>query len=669
MAYYVDFMSFGGTAYRLEIGGENGNPLTGASEPFVTQEDDGGDLFTPVRLQTGTIRVIDGGSLMADIIPDNNTTTQVKLKEGNSTVWEGYLCAAGYSQPWDGNLNMIELPVRSVLSSLYDVSIGTQHVGQLMSFGEIINAGLASIGYSSHAASTADDCGGAWLSAKVNASVFFSKEEISNQGNRQTAYFGRSYGEIIEDICKLFGLMCRDTGTGILFATYDKQNGFTISAITSAFIFKGANNEQGFMQGKRNVSVSLSFSEISDEIMSIPYTTEDDSTVYTIDRMASGTAKVQPHSIDVFKGSFYYYSDIDSIPIQSTYNNCLGKSVVNTPLIPPVTDDPSFETGSFPVRYSYNPTNEGVKLLANGLMVNIRRLLNYDDPLPGNAMPCYRLYSAGEVSFNGGYLNIEMAISCFMETDATYANRKLQYGIQNYYYTRNYRMFMMLQWGNRFWNGTEWVTGGAEFEVVTDGATIMTNLGEDTMSTKNDGLFIPVDGSMSGYMTLFIMNFAAFQITYPDNSKSVFQVNSSIISKLKVIYLSAINETASERTQNVYRQDVLNSGFGDTEEVRLAIGTMNNNIPSNEFIKSDATTYIESLSYSGVSQRPEMHLLNRMVSYYDRVRQILRAKVGTGHGLFNTLYSHGGRVFVGIDAQHNWRDDTQEVEFIEVRQQ
>jgi hypothetical protein len=254
-----------------------------------------------------------------------------------------------------------------------------------------------------------------------------------------------------------------------------------------------------------------------------------------------------------------------------------------------------------------------------------------------------------------------------MQTNATYENRKLQYGIQNYYYTRNYRMFLMLKWGNKYWNGNSWVTNQSTFEVETDGATLMTNLGEDTMSTKNNGLFIPVNGTMSGYLSLSIMNFAAFQITYPNDTTEVFLVNSSIISKLRLIYLSAINETASQRKKNVYRQDILNSGFAEDKGVSLAIGTMNNNIPSNEFIKSNATTYIESLSYNGVSQRPEMHLLDRMVSYYDRVRQTLRAKVGTGLGLFDTLYSHGGRVFVGIDAQHNWRDDTQEVEFIEVR--
>ena len=674
MAYYVDFMSFGGTAYRVEIGAANGDPLTGAPEPFVTQEDDGGDLFTPVRLQTGTIRVIDNGSLMASIIPTNNTTTSVKLKRksSNTTVWEGYLCAAGYSQPWDGNMKMIELPVQSVLSSLYDASIDTLYVGQLMSFSDIINAGLTSIGYSLHAASVADDCNGAWMSAKVNASVFFSKEEISNQGNRQTAYFGKSYGEIIEDICKLFGLMCRDTGTGLLFATYDKPTGFAVGILTSVFTFKGTENEQGFMQGRKNVSVSLSFSEINDELITLPYTTEDSSTVYTIEKMANGVAKVQPHSRNssgTESFPYYYYADSVSAPTSSTYANCLAKSVVNTPIMPLVSDDPSFVTGAFPVRYSFNPTEEGVKLLANGIMVNIRSLLTYDAALPGIAQPCYTLTTESSLTFDGGYLNIEMAISCFMQTNATYDNRKLQYGIQNYYYTRNYRMFLMLKWGNKYWDGSTWVTNQSTFEVETDGATLMTNLGEDTMSTKNDGLFIPVNGTMSGYLSLSIMNFAAFQITYPNDTTEVFLVNSSIISKLRLIYLSAINETASQRTKNVYRQDVLNSGFAEDNEVSLAIGTMNNNIPSNEFIKSNATTYIETLSYNGVSQRPEMHLLERMVTYYDRVRQTLRAKVGTGLGLLDTLYSHGGRVFVGIDAQHNWRDDTQEVEFIEVRQQ
>ena len=67
------------------------------------------------------------------------------------------------------------------------------------------------------------------------------------------------------------------------------------------------------------------------------------------------------------------------------------------------------------------------------------------------------------------------------------------------------------------------------------------------------------------------------------------------------------------------------------------------------------------------SHRPEMHLLGRMVSYYNHIRLGMRAIVADDQNLISKLWSHGGRVFIGIDAQHNWRDDTQEVEFIEVR--
>lgn len=679
MAYKVEFTSFNLSSYKVIIGDEGGTltPLIGGPEPFVTHEDSDGDLFTPVRLHNGVIQVVDDGTLMASIIPSNNISTKVRLKSStNTTYWEGFLCAAGYTQPWDGNLNLIELPVQSVLSSLYDTIIDTQYAGQLMSFSDIINAGLDSIGYSYRTVTSVDDNSGAWMKAKVNASVFFRRDEISNQGDRQTALFGRSYGEIIEDICRLFGLMCRDTGTGILFATYDRVGGFGLYNITSDLTFKGIDNSQGFLQGRKNVAARLSFKAINDELIALPFTTEDSSTVYTIDKVANGVAKVQPHNrSNSGTESFYYYDyssrSGSSAPTSSSYSTCKTKSVIGTPIMPAPTDDPTLNTGAFAVRYSYNPTDSGVKLLANGLMVNMgAEMSNYNFSLPSGAKACYSLTTEQPVSFTGGYLNIEMLISCFMETNAGQDRKKLQYGIQNYYYQRNYRMFLKLQWGDRYWSGTGWSYSATSFDVVTDGSTLLTNIGEDTMSTKNDGLFIPVVGTMTGYITLSIMNFGSFKITYPDETTEIFRVHSSIISKLRLLYVSVVNETASERTENVYRQDILNSGFSQDEEVSLNIGTMNNNIPSNEFIKSSVSTYIETMSYyDGTTQRPEMHLITRMASYYGQVRQTLRATVGTGINLFSNLFRiNGNRRFVGIDAQHNWRDDTQEVEFIEVKQ-
>lgn len=670
MAYFLRFKTITGSDIRIDIGGTGGTELIGAADPFVTQEQTGGDMFTPVRTQTGYIRVVDDGDLMGTIIPNNNTTTKVMVTGGGG--WEGFLCADGYSQPWEGGKKIIELPVKSVLAALYDATINTNNVEQLVALGDIINEGLTALGYSSHGYSTNDDCNGAWASAKVNASVFFSKETISNQGDRSTAYFGKSYGEIIEDICRLFGLTCRDTGTGIVFATYDRPTGFAIGVITSVFNFRGTGHTQGFITGGRDAVVSLSFDNAVAELASLPFATEDSSTVLTIQDVVNGTAKVQPHersnsSVEMF---FYnHYSTRGSAVSQGTYQDCLNNSVIGTPILPAIYDDPTIETGAFPVRYSFNPTDDNtLKILANGLMLNINPIMVYNASVPSNINNAYILQSESSITRQGGYLNIEMAVSCFMETNAVQANKKLQYGIQNYYYTRNFRMFLMLQWGGKFWNGTEWTDNASIFDVVTDGAQLMTNLGENSMSTKGDGYFVPVSDLMSGIITLSIMDSGAFQITYPNDQKETFQVHSSIISKLNLLYVETVNQTSSERNKNVYRESILSAGFNESKETELAIGTMNNNYPSPVFIKSDNTTFIETILYSnGTSQRPEMHLLGRMVAYYGKVRRTMRATVGTGLDLFGELYSHGGHVFVGIDAQHNWRDDTQEVEFIEVR--
>ena len=44
------------TLYTLTIGTASGT-LTGAAEPFVTQEADDADMFLPIRTQTGYIRI------------------------------------------------------------------------------------------------------------------------------------------------------------------------------------------------------------------------------------------------------------------------------------------------------------------------------------------------------------------------------------------------------------------------------------------------------------------------------------------------------------------------------------------------------------------------------------------------------------------------------------
>ena len=95
--WQCQFQSFGGTNYAVNICTKQQpgsvQMLTGAAEPFTTQEDDSDDIFTPIRTQTGYLRVIDpDGSLLADLIPANNTERLVQL-------WSGTITGAGFT-PW-----------------------------------------------------------------------------------------------------------------------------------------------------------------------------------------------------------------------------------------------------------------------------------------------------------------------------------------------------------------------------------------------------------------------------------------------------------------------------------------------------------------------------------------------------------------------------------------
>ena len=63
MAYSISFKSLrAGTVYTVNIGSGIGDvALKGAAQPFVTQEDDDEDMFTPIRTQSGYLRIVDDG--------------------------------------------------------------------------------------------------------------------------------------------------------------------------------------------------------------------------------------------------------------------------------------------------------------------------------------------------------------------------------------------------------------------------------------------------------------------------------------------------------------------------------------------------------------------------------------------------------------------------------
>ena len=123
---------------------------------------------------------------------------------------------------------------------------------------------------------------------------------------------------------------------------------------------------------------------------------------------------------------------------------------------------------------------------------------------------------------------------------------------------------------------------------------------------------------------------------------------------------------------NVYRKTIIDSGFSENKQIDLTFGTENHNTSSPSLLRTYGNeAYLTDIGYTAsdgsvVAERPEMHLLNRMVEYYKTMRRTMEAKIATGIDIFRNRFSYNGRKYMAIDKKHDWEREEQEVKFIEV---
>jgi hypothetical protein len=213
--------------------------LTGAANPFETRENDDGNIFTPIRSQTGHLRVIDetaDGSLMETLMPTNNTQKLVCLYTGtwNSDFttftdgelkWRGFLCAEAFTQPWDNQKKMVEFPVKSILAAFEDIQIPEGFASSVHNFGYLIclafwtaNLAPTNIIVTSNLDNEQEDM----LHILLQYPVFFTEETVDNQGDSYQQLVGMSFAEAIGSVASLYGVCLRDNGAGIAIVMYDK---------------------------------------------------------------------------------------------------------------------------------------------------------------------------------------------------------------------------------------------------------------------------------------------------------------------------------------------------------------------------------------------------------------------------------------------------------------
>ena len=257
--YTISFKSLrAGTVYTLNIGSGNDDiALKGAAQPFVTQEDDDEDMFTPIRTQSGYLRIVDDGSVAGFnwkyLVPLTAFGMPVALMAGSTVVWQGYIQTQTFSGELYGGTQEREYPVICPLSVLeakepsvverdtksfayllWTILSAAQTTG-IVEFDNIYFQGGAD-------ART-------WLQTKIDWKNFHSTDSDGVVSAKYSMY------QILEDVCTFWGWTCRTQGKNVYFTCADDSTEQDFLQVTLAQLETlGANT--GSVISRTSVSLS-----------------------------------------------------------------------------------------------------------------------------------------------------------------------------------------------------------------------------------------------------------------------------------------------------------------------------------------------------------------------------------------------------------------------------
>lgn len=667
--YSIVFKSLrDGTVYTVNIGGGTGTAiqLKGAAQPFVTQEDDTDDEFTPVRLQSGYIRIVDDGFAAngttafdwKDLLPTSATSRPVTLKAENTVVWAGYMQPQTFSGTLYGNPQVREFPICCPLTVLGAVDFDpTQE--SISNFAKLLWRILdTNVDYDYvwfQGGTVVDD----WLQKRCSNTNFAEMDEDNNVSAKYSCL------SLLEDICKFFGWTCRtyrktavftcaDDNTSGVFISYDIQalynagsgstglysNEGSYSTAAIGNIFASTDNDDTVIQGIRKARIEADINETS-ELIEVPY--DDIEALYINNAVTTTTygtettkylftkkaAVANEHTLqfpwmtiefgpggyfdgtgDQYGQRFYYFG---SEHIYEYFEDLLI------------------------YKHSYNFTNN---LYIEGEHPNDGYLI--------------RIKSRTAYSLSNGM--IVLSAKTFIDAlDSTNDYKHVTYiGMGS--------IKAALKVGNLYWNGSSWQSAWTEFTIpigVQGGSNgqqgtgaILNNRTLSSNYPNYDGYGIPVSGSIGGIVQLDIRGFYDSAYPYQYGQRGL------AIEGLKVEFLRPTSADQTDR--NIYKANGSNA-FTDEVTVDLILASDNNNQFGAGIIQNADGSYCGGLTYAdGDTEHPEQHTVDRMAAFGSKVRRLMKGEL-----LSNSLVEVTPHHKVTLDSKtchpisinHEWRDD------------
>lgn len=623
------FMAFDNTLYTVSIYTEDTVTsvveLTGAANPFETQENNDNNAFIPVRTSTGYLRfVVTDLSIINEIMctkVDGRYVTLTKQVSGQPViVWHGYMQTESFNCDWTATPYVVEFPIVSALGLLENMDYTP--VKEYVPIGYIIQRALNNNYmdftkfYTPYRNETHD------FLTYLNDFTFQKEEHsdwINHLGyNADTPFPSekRTCLSVISDICQYFGWSLYERGTELyfvsvngtttyqygLFSSITQAGGLTIDGTVTASSqslpnVRSTDNDREFLKGYGYFEISEKVEAPADPV-NFNINEAAPPSGASILNGSSPTCYLIPYG-DVVSGDIKAYEDKTgtNIPTSSSAYGCQLAKVASYG-----TDD------FYSVRYSRDNFKPCVIL---------RR---------GPEQKVARFESVRNISMRTFSRGAMLSMSIKYWNGSAWDNVPESAGIE-----------FGIQWGNYYLdyynNSYSWMNSSRKFGLVTKSSI---------------NFYIPTyDPSVRNFYGIVKVYIYAKATTDGNVSNETFLIED--------ISLSAAYPNQSplrsdiDYTQNLFRQT---SGMGGSE-----VFTQENALCSALDDNQESDAMLMNSELKAYTVKPEVDTVNRMQGMYGQPCEQVNVDVnGVNFTPFNRI-TYGGKQYFNASCNINWRDN------------
>ena len=653
MAYTQNFKALDGTVYTVQIDGvtlQTTPPLS--AQPFDTQEDSDTDVYTPVRTQSGSVRLQSTDlSTWRSLIPSGALAEPVTLSQGNTIMWQGYIQTGTFGMSYPAIYEVIELPVVCPLGVLECIPVEVSGPSEMVTVGQLLNYIFSkltghtfdiyfSVGPSTHTTVPT------WLQYKLVWRNFI------NKGTPATGRF--SCLGLLQELCKFFGWSCRTQGRGIYFtsATDSIQSDHFIKYSVAGLLTpaSGYTTEQ-------NLSVSLTdaaFANTSQDEKFIPGFKK----VTINSELNAYNALIKLPSDEILK-KYQYETPVLGNRFQSTITKRYKCWILKHESINFENEDVTItsyteqdQTPSSPINFEY-----GKLLIYDGDTSENKPRFGWNTIFEIHEMPWDR-----QRQNNTPLFSIESKDTFALGSGTLYVKGGADYNDQKEVATEPTAVCIMRIGtpGNyKYWNGSTWTSSYATFNIEYTMQGIP-NTRSSITEPEYEGTGMPISGNMFGYIYFAVMKINYHVGLFED--VGYIPIMNLEIGFVRVGEDDAINDKSYMANGGLFPDETTIDTIFTTDKTEVVSGGKTIHCELGYGMLFGDNGIVDTILFGdGTQKKPEQHYANVIASFMSTSRRILTLSlktsvIGNTVGPRHTV-THDGHTFIPIAVDHSWRDD------------